>query len=90
MSVSVRIADRKDLEDMLRIERETMPNHTYLFETQEELLDRYKGDMLLAFKDDEHVGIGHLYAQPDGNGWFEILRVTLEKQKNGAGTALWD
>ena len=90
MAITVRIAGRSDLEDMLRIEKETMPGHTYLYETQNELLDPEQGWMLISFDDDKPIGIAHLYRQPDGAGWFEILRVTPSEQKKGAGTAMWD
>ena len=90
MAITVRTAGWQDLDDMLRIEKETMPTHTYLFETQKELLDPKQGWMLLALEDERPIGIGHVYVQPDGEGWFEILRVTPADQKKGAGTALWD
>jgi GNAT superfamily N-acetyltransferase len=90
MAISVRTATWDDLEDMLRIEKETMPTHTYLFETQKELMDPEQGWMLISFDDDKPIGIAHLYRQPDGAGWFEILRVTPAEQKKGAGTAMWD
>ena len=90
MAITVRTAGWDDLEEMMRIERETMPTHTYLFETQKELLDPEQGWMLLALDDGKPIGIAHLYRQPDGEGWFEILRVTPSEQKKGAGTAMWD
>ena len=90
MAVTVKIASREDLDVMLEIEHDTMPNHTYLFETQNELLDPAQGKMLLSYLDDVPVGIAHVYFQPDRAGWFEILRVKPAYQKKGAGTAMWD
>ena len=82
-------ADYDLFDDVDSVESETMGSYVYA-RTAWNYFMNTPGRFLCAYDEDKMVGIAHLYKQPDGAGWFEVLRVLPEYQNQGVGKALYE
>lgn len=88
MDYVVKVADFKDMEEAVAVEKAAMGDYVYV-QTAWNYYWNTKGAFLCAYEDGQMVGIAHLAVLPDGAGWFEALRVHPEHQNKGVGKALY-
>lgn len=89
MAFTVKLADYGDMEECVRVEKETMGNYFYL-EDAWHYFNSQKGGLVAVYNDDgKMVGIGRFTVLFDGTGWLETLRISPEWQGQGAGKEIY-
>ena len=89
MAFWAREATYEDLQECVRVERETMGDYTYL----SDVWDYYfatSGAVVCVFDGDMMAGIGRISVLPDNTGWLECLRVAPDYQNKGAGKLIYE
>ena len=88
MDFTVKLAAYEDLEEAVKVEKETMGDYVYL-EDAWHYFNSLDGGLVCVYHEDKMVGIGRFSVLPDGSGWLETLRVTPEYQRKGIGREIY-
>lgn len=89
MAFDVKLASYDDMEECVRVERETMGNYCYL-EDAWHYFSNQRGGLAAVYHEDRMVGIGRFTVLFDGTGWLETLRISPKWQGQGAGKAVYE
>jgi Acetyltransferase (GNAT) family. len=85
--IEIRYAKRDDYGIILDFLRKNYPED-YVLNEVKKWLDDNKGQIILAFEDNNLVGFSHVFIQNENVAWFEAARVKQNMKGRGIGTAL--
>ncbi|MEM9776580.1 MAG: GNAT family N-acetyltransferase, partial [Chloroflexota bacterium] len=88
--VVVRPAAREDLDAIIYVENQAMPNWRYVERVFDQFMGHEKGEFSVAELDGRIVACAKFTVLPDGSAWVETLRVDSDYQGRGIGKALYN
>lgn len=90
MTITLRKAQIRDLDGVLKVEEKSTPGLRYLGSVFDEFSSDDRGEFSVALLDGEIAGVGKFTILPDNSAWLEALRVPPEHQGRGVGKRFYE